>query len=176
MKNLIRTAILFLITIQALNAQQKADNKKEINTIIATYLKSVKEKDSITFYALFNNENVTWCAAEKDRTHAKEIELKGLAKAGSNYWSATYKDFLRSLFEYKLIKDKFDNILIIEDGTVASVTMDYSLWIDNKIHNWGCKYLMLIKKDGIWKITSVLYSYELAEYFEQPTLKERQKH
>jgi len=39
--------------------------------------------------------------------------------------------------------------------------------------NWGGKYLSLIKRDGKWKITSVIYSLELTDYFEQPTLKER---
>ncbi|WP_184548177.1 hypothetical protein [Mucilaginibacter sp. FT3.2] len=70
-------------------------------------------------------------------------------------------------------EDKFDNIRIVEDGTVASVSMDYSFWANNKMTNWGGKYLTLIKRDGKWKITSVIYSVELAEYFEQPGLNER---
>jgi len=40
---------------------------------------------------------------------------------------------------------------------------------------WGCKYLALIKRDGKWKITSVIYSLEYTEYFSQPSLKKRQK-
>jgi hypothetical protein len=53
--------------------------------------------------------------------------------------------------------------------------MDYSFWADNKMTNWGNKYLGLIKRDGKWKITSVIYSLELIEYLKQPALKERQK-
>ena len=82
---------------------------------------------------------------------------------------------MRSLFRYKSTEDKFDHIRIIEDGTVASASIDYSFWADNKMTNWGGKYLLLIKRDGKWKITSVIYSLELSNYFEQPTLKERQK-
>ncbi|MEO6851208.1 MAG: hypothetical protein ABI166_11275 [Mucilaginibacter sp.] len=82
---------------------------------------------------------------------------------------------MRSLFRYKSTEDKFDHIRIIEDGTVASVVMDYSFWADDKMTNWGGKYLSLIKRDGKWKITSVIYSLELTDYFEEPTLKERQK-
>jgi uncharacterized protein YkuJ len=175
MKNIKLLSIIFLITAQHSYAQQKADNRKEITSIINNYSKSVIEKDSVTFYGLFNDGTVTWCAALKDRSQAREFEKKGVKSARRNYFSSSYEAFMRSLFRYKSTEDKFDNIRIIEDGTVASVSMDYSFWADNKMTNWGGKYLSLIKRDGKWKITSVIYSLELTDYFEQPTLKERQK-
>ncbi|PIG97519.1 hypothetical protein CS542_07045 [Pedobacter sp. IW39] len=60
---------------------------------------------------------------------------------------------MRALFRYKSTEDKFDNIKIIEDGTVASVTMDYSFWANDKMTNWVVNILTLIKRDGKWKIT-----------------------
>jgi hypothetical protein len=167
--------IVLQIVIQYSNAQQKNDNKKEINALINKYSESVIKKDSITFYTLFNNGNVTWCAALMDKSQNKEIETKGKEKAGSNYFSGSYKDFMRGLFRYESTEDKFDNIHIIEDGTVAAVTMDYSFWANKKMTNWGGKYLTLIKRDGKWIITSVIYSLELTSYFEQPSLSKRQK-
>ncbi|WP_343695420.1 hypothetical protein [Flavobacterium sp.] len=164
-----------LIFIQNINAQSKTDNKKEINDIIEKYSESVIKRDSIAFYNLFNDGIVTWCAALMDKSQNKEVEKKGIEKAGSNYFSGTYKGFMRSLFRHQFTEDKFDNIHIIEDGTVASVTMDYSFWADNKMTNWGGKYLTLIKRDGKWKITSVIYSLELTSYFEQPSLSKRKK-
>jgi hypothetical protein len=161
-------SIVLLTTVLHSYAQQTTDNKKEINTIINQYIKSVIEKDSTTFYDLFNDGPVTWCASIKDSSHAKE-------KTKAAYFSGSYKGFLRSLFRYKSTEDKFDNIRIVQDGTVASVTMDYSFWANDKMTNWGSKYLGLIKREGKWKITSVIYSLELTDYFQQPTLKERQK-
>lgn len=175
MKYLKSSTIIFLMFIQHTNAQQKTANKKEIITIINQYSESVIKRDSITFYNLFNDGTVTWCAAVKDKSQSKEIEQKGLEKARSNYFSGSYKGFLRSLIKYEFTEDKFDNIHIIEDGTVAAVTMDYSFWANNKMTNWGGKYLTLIKRDGKWKITSVIYSLELIPYFEQPSLTERKK-
>ncbi|MEN2402961.1 nuclear transport factor 2 family protein [Flavobacterium sp. MC2016-06] len=166
-------SVLLLIVIQ-FYGQQKTDDKNKIKTIIDVYSKSVIERDSISFYSLFNDGNVVWCAAYRDRTQAKELEIKGKQKAGSNYFSGSYKGFMRGLFKYQATEDKFDNITIIEDGTVASVIMDYSFWANGKMTNWGGKYLNLIKKDGNWKITSVIYSLELIQYFKQPELKERQ--
>ena len=175
MKTIKLLSAILLLSIPQAFAQQVTANKKEITTLINKYIKSVIEKDSTTFYDLFNEGPVTWCAALKDRSQAREVEKKGTKAAGSNYFSGSYKGFFRSLYRYKSTEDKFDNIRITEDGTVALVAMDYSFWADNKMTNWGGKYLSLIKRDGKWKITSVIFSLELTDYFEQPPLKVRQK-
>jgi ketosteroid isomerase-like protein len=175
MKKIQLLSITFLIIAQHCYAQQQTDNKKEITEVINNYSRCVIEKDSTAFYSLFNDGPVTWCAALKERSQAKELEKKGIKSAHRNYFTGSYQAFMRSLFRYTSTEDKFDHIQIIEDGTVASVAMDYSFWADNKMTNWGGKYLTLIKRDGKWKITSVIYSLELTDYFEQPTLQERQK-
>jgi uncharacterized protein YkuJ len=175
MKNIKLLSIICLIITQHGYAQQKTANRKEITDVINNYSKCVIEKDSTAFYSLFNEGPVTWCAALKDRSQAREFEKNGIRSARRNYFSGSYQAFMRSLFRYKSTEDKFDHIRIIEDGTVASVSMDYSFWADNKMTNWGGKYLTLIKRDRKWKITSVIYSLELTDYFDQPSLKERQK-
>lgn len=175
MKDIKLLLFVLLAAMTQSNAQQQTTDKKEINTIIERYSESVIKRDSITFYDLFNDGTVTWCASIKDQSQSKEEAIKGIQKARNSYFAGTYKDFLRGLFRYQATEDKFDNIHIMEDGTVASVTMDYSFWADNKMTNWGGKYLTLIKRDGKWKITSVIYSLELTSYFEQPPLKKREK-
>jgi len=165
-------SIVILATTQQFHAQ-KADDKREIMQIIDKYSESVIKRDSISFYELFNEGIVTWCAGVKDNSHAREIKEKGSKDARSSYFSSSHKEFLRGLSRYKSTEDTFDNIDIIQDGTVASVTMDYSFWANTKMTNWGEKYLGLIKRDGKWKITSVIYSLELTTYFEQPSLKQR---
>ena len=162
-----------LVTVQQSYGQQPTDNKKEIGLLIKKYAKSIIDKDSATFYNLFNDGPVTWCAAFKDISYNRIIQKNPNAR--SNYFSGSYKGFFKAVLGNKNIEDKFDNVQIIEDGTVASVTMDYSFWSDNKMQNWGGKYLSLIKRDGKWKITSVIYSVELSNYLEQPALEERHK-
>lgn len=171
----VKAVLILLYVIIPFYGQQKEDDQQKILSIINTYSKSVIAKDSVSFYGLFNEGNVVWCGALTDHSQEKEIITKGKLKAGSNYFSGSYKGFLRGLFKYQSTEDKFDNIKIVEDGTVASVTMDYSFWSDDKMTNWGNKYLGMIKRDGQWKITSVIYSLELVKYGKQPTLKERQK-
>jgi len=167
--------VLLLIVAQQLSAQQKSNDKEQISAVIEKYSEAVIKKDSVAFYSLFNDDNVTWCASVTDKSQRKEIKAKGLNESARGYFTGSYKGFMRSLFRYKSTEDKFDNIRIIEDGTVASVTMDYSFWAENKMTNFGSKFLGLIKKDGQWRITSVIYSLELTQYFEQPPLKKRVK-
>lgn len=170
----INIILLFLIG-QCGFAQQTKIRNKEILDIIDTYTKSVIARDSVAFYKLFNDEAVVWCGAVTERSQQRVIAQKGISEAGNSYFTGSYKGFMRGLFRYKATEDKFDNIKIVEDGTVAAVTMDYSFWANNKMTNWGSKYLSLIKRNGKWKITSVIYSLDFVEYFPQPTLQERQK-
>lgn len=167
--------ILFFAIVQPAFAQKKTDGKKEIIQIIDAYSESVIKRDSATFYNLFNKDAVTWCLALRERSQSRELGKRSPEIGRSNYSSGSHKGFFRSLYRHGTTEDKFDNIAVVEDGTVASVTMDYSFWADGKMTNWGAKYLTLIKRDGQWKITSVIYSIELTEYFPQPALKERQK-
>jgi len=174
MKTIKLLSVLILVSTGACYAQ-KTEDKKSITDVINTYSKCMIEKDSTVFYSLFNNDQVTWCAALKDRSKERKIQKSDGKSERKSYFSGSYQAFMRSLFRYRSTEDKFDHIQIIEDGTVASVNMDYSFWANNKMTNWGCKYLSLIKRDGKWKITSVIYSIELSDYFDQPSLKHRQK-
>jgi hypothetical protein len=175
MKTIELLSVLILMITGACYAQQKKEDRNNITDLINTYSKCVIEKDSTVFYGLFNDGPVTWCAALKDKSMEREIQKSGGKSEPKSYFSGSYQAFMRSLFRYRSTEDKFDNIQIIEDGTVASVSMDYSFWANNKMTNWGGKYLLLIKRDGKWKITSVIYSIELTDYFDQPSLKHRQK-
>jgi len=176
MKNLVMAfVIIFMLFFQRVVAQNKVIDYNQINDIIREYTRCVTEKDSVAFYALFNEGTVTWCAAIKEASMAKAKEEQGNKKRGTNYFADSYKGFMRGLFHLTTAKDLFDNIHIVEDGTVATVTMDYSFWANGKMTNWGGKYMMLIKRNGSWKITSVTYSLELTRFFKQPSLEERQK-
>jgi hypothetical protein len=58
----------------------------------------------------------------------------------------------------------FENVQIINEDVVSSVIFDYTFWSDKKMKNYGKELWQLIKTDGQWKITSVIFSYELAEF------------
>ncbi|WDF45358.1 hypothetical protein PQ459_10665 [Chryseobacterium sp. KACC 21268] len=51
---------------------------------------------------------------------------------------------------------------------IASVTFGYSFYQDSTMTNWGNEYWHLIKAEGKWKIASMIYSYENADFFQKP--------
>jgi len=168
----ITVTILTMVWIPAF-AQVKPDDRSEISKLIEDYSQSVIERDSTTFYDLFNEGIVIWGAVLAERSAAKDVV--NAKPVRNNYSSGSYKGFMRALFRYSSAEDKFDNIRIVTDGSVASVMMDYSFWANSKMTNWGGKYLGLVKREGKWKISSVIYSIELASHYPQPSLLDRQK-
>lgn len=66
-------------------------------------------------------------------------------------------------------EEKFGNIRIINDDVIASVTFDYSFLEENTVTNRGSESWHLIKAEGKWKIVSVIYSYENAKFFPNPS-------
>jgi hypothetical protein len=173
MRTLLIVPFVVLAIVYSAFAQEKDENVTALTNLVDIYSRSVATRDSLAFYELFNEGSVIWGAVLSDRTQSREQEDKGVT--ASNYFEGSYKRFMRGLFKYESSEDKFENIRIIEDGSVASITMDYSFWANGTMTNWGSKYLSLIKRDGKWKISSVIYSLDLTKYFKQPSRTERQK-
>jgi hypothetical protein len=55
-------------------------------------------------------------------------------------------------------EERFSNIRIDTDGTVASVYFDYTYNVDGKKSNWGHETWGLAKSAGAWKISSMIWS------------------
>ncbi|WP_240723513.1 hypothetical protein [Flavobacterium sp. GT3P67] len=83
-----------------------------------------------------------------------------------NYFESTYKEFYRLLSDAS--EEKFYNIDIKEDGSIAAVTFDYSFWKSKIKANWGTESWGLIKVNGNWKITTVLFSLESEKINPEP--------
>jgi hypothetical protein len=117
------TFILTFILLAGSVFGQEKTNKKEIEEVAITFMDCLAKKDSARFYALFHEDPVTWVGVFKEKTH------QALLKRSSNvptHFMSNYKQFFRSLSIFTSCEEKFYNMEIIEDGSVASVTFDYS--------------------------------------------------
>ncbi|MEP7095526.1 MAG: hypothetical protein ABI793_15805, partial [Flavobacterium sp.] len=127
------------------------------------FMQSIIKKDSTTFNNLFFEGNVNWIGVIKEKSQAKRIETKPTIT--KNYFTDTYIEFFRSVLKNKKSEEKFENILIKNDDAIASVTFDYSFWSEDSMTNWGKEYWQLVKADGKWKISSVIFSIEISKYY-----------
>ncbi|NOT94265.1 Cif family virulence factor [Ferruginibacter sp.] len=132
------------------------NDKKEIKQILTDFMECLVKKDSTKFYNLFHNDLIVWVGVTKAKSFADEKKNDSFAV---DNFSATFKEFYRMFYKIA-IEEKFYNVQITEDGYIASVTFDYSFFQKNKKLNWGKESWGLIKKNGEWKIASVLFSIE----------------
>ncbi|WP_208025666.1 hypothetical protein [Niastella caeni] len=126
------------------------------------------KKDSVTFYNLFHNEPIVWVGVFKDKTQQDRLKKDSTRK---NYFASSYKSFYRSISDMGADEEKFYNIDINEDGNIAAVTFDYSFWESRKKINWGKESWGLVKINGQWKITSVIFSLEFESINPEPNKK-----
>lgn len=147
-------------------SQKKATNDpKEINQIINTFMSCIIKKDSIQFYNLFHNDPIVWIGVIKNKTHEVMLKKDSTRK---NYFESTYQEFYRLISDTGTDEEKFYNITINEDGCIAAVTFDYSFWKSKIKRNWGKESWGLVKINGKWKITSVLFSLESEKINPEP--------
>lgn len=144
--------------------KSESENMAQLKDVLKTFMECLEKKDSEKFYSLFHEDPVVWIGIYKEKSQQIRIQQNSAVK---DFKSGTYKNFYQSI-SGKNVKEKFYNVVIEEDGYIASITFDYSFWLNGKKGNWGKESWGLIKINGKWKITSVIYSIELETVVKEP--------
>ncbi|MBF2709871.1 Cif family virulence factor [Flavobacterium soyangense] len=168
MKRLIVLLTFSFLSHSAFSQNEETSNKTEIKQILTTFMDCLVKKDSVKFYSLFHNEPTVWVGVFKEKTQQNRLS-KDKTKKGN--FTSTYKKFFRTIFDLATYEEKYYNVEIIEDGSIATTTFDYSFWKDNKKINWGKESWGLVKIDGQWKITSIIFSAEFESINPEPIKK-----
>jgi serine beta-lactamase-like protein LACTB, mitochondrial len=159
--------IILLIIIQSLLEKisfcqsSLSSEKNKINFILNEFMQCIETKDSIKMYKMFHKGPVTWIGVYREATQSERLKKDSLTM---NYKISDYKTWFRNVCKPDPRREDFNNIQIIEDGNIASVTFDYSFWVNNKKGNWGKEFWHLVKEKENWKIASVIFSIELEIY------------
>src|ERR1700683_3558175 len=132
-------------------AQQSAETaKQEIQKVVATYFNSVVNKDSVTFCNLFALDSVSFFGVNAPDTY--QALLKKYPKAQVMF-KDNYKGFIHFVVSSKKkAEEKYSNVTIWNDNTIASLSFNYSFWIDDKETNWGIETWQLMYNGKEWKI------------------------
>jgi hypothetical protein len=157
MKHITLILIFTFLTYSSFSQQKESNDKKEIKQVLTTFMDCLIKKDSVKFYSLFHTEPIVWVGVFKTKTQQDRLKQDNTKK---DNFGSTYQEFYRSISETGANEEKFYNIDIINDESIASVTFDYSFWENKKKLNWGKESWGLVKINGKWKITSVIFSLE----------------
>ncbi|MES2296603.1 MAG: nuclear transport factor 2 family protein [Pseudomonadota bacterium] len=128
----------------------------QIEQIVHTFKKSIIDKDAKTLGALFLSENNSWLtvldAGLYPRVKAKKPEAKKVR-------ASTYQDFVGFVGSTKeAIEEKFSNVQVHTNGSVAAVYFDFVFVMNDKVTNRGSESWHLVKTDEGWRISSMIYS------------------
>lgn len=151
----------------AQTVKTESKSKAEVRAVLDAFMECVKTKNAEKFYSLFHENPVVWIGVYKEKSQQKRVE-KNAALKNKNFDADDYKTFFQGILGDKNVEEKFYNIVIEEDVSIASVSFDYSFWAAGKRTNWGKESWGLIKAGGQWKITSVIYSVEFEKVEKEP--------
>lgn len=162
-----KVVILLLVIVQSFTGHSQSD-VKEIEKLLQTFMTAISSRDSVTMYSLFVDAPVTWVGAWQEAS----LKSRSGASTAKPYKVSDYKIWFRSVMSSGYKEELFSNPVIVQDGTVGSVTFDYSFWVDKKKGNWGKESWGLVKVNNQWKIASVIFSMELEKVRKQDAVNE----
>ncbi len=156
MYKLIKLLAIIIFSSSVCFAQENALDRLKLNGVIVEFEESIIQKDSTRFKKLFFDDHVSFTgimSKETEMSIKKDYpDFQGIAVSNSTKFIT---DICKT--EKKQV-EKFYNINIETDGTISSISFDYSYFSDAKMIQWGHEKWNLVYADEQWLITDVIYS------------------
>ncbi|GMQ30744.1 serine hydrolase domain-containing protein [Algoriphagus confluentis] len=158
-------SVIGILSISSYGQKEPPTDQEQIRELLKTFMECIRTRDTLTMFSLFADAPVTWIGVWKPETQKERLEMDPKAPA---YKISDYKTWFGNVIKNGVKQELFSNAVIVQDGSIGSVTFDYSFWNQGKKGNWGKESWGLIKVDGNWKIASVIFSMELERVLKQP--------
>jgi hypothetical protein len=130
--------------------------KAGIEQVVSRFQAALKAHDRPALAALFLADSKAWWTVLGEESFRK---VKAKHPEVTRYKAGTWQQFVDYVATTKTsIEERFHNVRIETDGSVASVYFDFEFVADGKVGNRGAETWQLIRTDDGWKIASMLYS------------------
>ena len=147
--------IAFLVVLPAAAATDSSP-KAGIEQVVDTFQAAIKAHDRATLASLFLADSKAWWTILGEPSYQK---MKATHPNAPRYKTGTWQEFADYVGSAKTsIEERFHNVRIETDGTVASVYFDFEFLADGKVGNHGAETWQLLHTDEGWKIASMMYS------------------
>jgi len=132
------------------------DARGQIEQVIARFQTAIIKKDKAGLSDLFLPANNSWIAVPTEATyrivHAKHPKER-------RFMPGSYTEFVNFIgTSSERMEEKFSNVKIDTDGTVASVYFDFAFLSNGEPQNHGSETWQLINTGSGWKINALVYS------------------
>lgn len=148
-------------TIEASHASSSSldnddDPRQQLEVIVQQFQSYIIKKDTRSLSALFLPEGGNWFTVKADGYYSS---LKSENPNIQKIESSNYKDFMKYIESSENpIEEKFFNVKINTNGSIASVYFDFIFINNNKVANRGSESWQLVKTIDGWRISSMIYS------------------
>ncbi len=140
-------------------AQAVPASETAINAVIESFRTSIITKDQTTFLNLFHGKSIPWIGVLDDESLQRVRKQNSKASKADPMGTPGPVPFMKWIKGSKmLIEEKFSNIRITTDASIASVVFDYSFHQGAYKSNRGQEAWQLVNTDKGWKINSVIYT------------------
>ena len=127
-----------------------------IRQLVQQFQAAIVAHDGKTLGSLFVPEGGTWLSVLDEPTYAA---AKARNPAAQRLMPSTWRKFADIVTHSdKAIEERFHNVRIDTNGTVASVWFDFDFLEDGKVTNRGSETWQLVRTGEGWKIHAMLYS------------------
>ncbi|SEO67389.1 protein of unknown function [Luteibacter sp. UNC138MFCol5.1] len=155
------TTVLAAMTIfahaRAENIATPDRDEAGIKSVIAQFQEALKAKSESGLAKLFTNPDapVTGAASQAAFEFVRATKKADAPKV----LDSTGGKFAGQMAKLKMTaEEKFSNVKIDSDGTVAAVSFDFTFLADGKPANLGKEAWLMVKTEQGWKISSIAYS------------------
>jgi hypothetical protein len=167
-----RKLILFisiLSSIKCYSQQNVQSEKDQIMKVFTTYMNCIVDKDSATFCNLFALDSVSFYGVNAPESYIAFVKKYPNAQV---ILKDNYRKFIHFVSNSKeKAEEKYNNVIIWNDNTIATLVFNYSFWIGGKETNWGIETWQLLFNGKEWKIMSALFSANDQHITPDPTQK-----
>jgi ketosteroid isomerase-like protein len=127
-----------------------------IRQVVQQFQSAIVARDGKTLGSLFVPEGGSWLSVLDEPTYAA---ARARNPAAQRLMPSTWQKFADFVAHGdKAIEERFHDVRIDTNGTVAPVWFDFDFLVDGKVTNRGSETWQLVRTDDGWKIVAMLYS------------------
>ena len=148
--------LLAVILAASLAAPARAADTDAIRQVVQQFQSAIVARDGKTLGSLFVQDGGSWLSVLDDATYAAAKARNPAAKKLEPSTWRKFADFVQH--SARPVEERFHDVRIDTNGTVASVWFDFDFLVDGKVTNRGSETWQLVRTDDGWKIQAMLYS------------------
>ena len=134
----------------------RAADVAAIHAVVEQFKAAIIARDGKTLGSLFLQDHNSWLSVPDEAAWAK---IKARNAKARKVFPSTWKEFTEFVrTSSKPIEERFYNVRVDTNGTVASVWFDFDFLEDGKVTNRGSESWQMVRAEDGWKISSMLYS------------------